>query len=275
MKFEIYHRTHYAYAAPVRDSFNEVRLEPAGGEQQTVESFLLKIMPPVRLRHYRDFYFNSVNHFDIPEPHDSLTIESRLKITTHPKPPLARDARTATPEELTTAVQTDQLYDFLLASQYVDLDSATWRLAVDATAGETDAWQCAQCVMQFVHRHLTYQPQATQVHTHMREVLAQRQGVCQDYAHVMIGFCRALRIPARYVSGYLATETASATHAWTEVYVPAHGWQALDPTHNCQPGETYVKIGVGRDYSDVAPIRGTYKGTTTRRMEVEVRIEKR
>lgn len=82
-----------------------------------------------------------------------------------------------------------------------------------------------------------------------------------------------MKIPALYVSGYPATETASATHAWTEVFMPDHGRQPLDPTHNCQPGETYVKIAVGRDYADVAPVRGTYKGTTERTMEVSVRIE--
>lgn len=275
MKFEILHRTHYAYAAPVADSFNELRLQPASNESQRVDGFLLKVMPPVRLKHYRDFYFNSVHHFEIPEPHNSLIIESRFQVVTTPKPPLAPDTRTATSEQLKTELQTEQLYDFVLASQYTDVEATTWRLAVDAVAGETDVWQCAQHIMQFVHRHLTYQSQSTQVHTHIRDVLAQRQGVCQDYAHVVIGLCRALQIPARYVSGYLATEAASATHAWVEVFVPGHGWQPLDPTHNCQPGETYVKIAVGRDYSDVPPVRGTYKGTTSRQMSVEVRIENR
>src|ERR1044071_4233153 len=129
--------------------------------------------------------------------------------------------------------------------------------------------------MGFVHQYLSYQSNSTSVHTHMREVLAARQGVCQDYAHVLLGLCRSLQIPALYVSGYLATEIASATHAWMEVFVPGAGWQALDPTHNRQPDETYVKIAVGRDYADVAPVKGIYKGTTERTMKVEVRIEPR
>jgi transglutaminase-like putative cysteine protease len=89
---------------------------------------------------------------------------------------------------------------------------------------------------------------------------------------VLIGLCRALKIPALYVSGYLATETASATHAWVEVLIPGAGWRALDPTHNGQPGETYVKVAVGRDYADVAPVTGNYKGTTDRKMTVNVTI---
>ncbi len=91
----------------------------------------------------------------------------------------------------------------------------------------------------------------------------------------MLSLCRSLRIPARYVSGYLATETASATHAWLEVFIPTAGWQALDPTHNRPANESYVTLAVGRDYADVAPIRGTYKGTTEHTMTVDVQIERR
>ena len=130
----------------------------------------------------------------------------------------------------------------------------------------------AYIAMEHVHGTLTYQPNSTHVHTHMRDVLSQRRGVCQDFAHVMIGLCRSLRIPTLYVSGYLATQAASATHAWTEVFVPGVGWQGLDPTHKCQTDETYVKIAVGRDYADVAPVSGTYKGKTERTLSVQVKI---
>jgi transglutaminase-like putative cysteine protease len=157
----------------------------------------------------------------------------------------------------------------------VDTAPETWRMALDAIHGEDDIWQCALRLMNFVNGHLAYQSNSTLVNTHMRDVLAQRRGVCQDFAHVMLGLCRALKIPALYVSGYLATEKASATHAWMEVFVPGTGWLGLDPTHNRQPDETYVKIAVGRDYADVAPIKGTYKGTTERTMNVEVKIEPR
>jgi transglutaminase-like putative cysteine protease len=148
-------------------------------------------------------------------------------------------------------------------------------MALDAIQGEDDIWQCTLRLMNFVNGHIAYQSNSTQVHTHMRDVVTQRRGVCQDFAHVMLGLCRALKIPALYVSGYLATEKASATHAWVEVFVPGTGWLGLDPTHNRTPDETYVKIAVGRDYADVAPIKGTYKGTTERTMNVEVKIEPR
>ena len=102
-------------------------------------------------------------------------------------------------------------------------------MAVDAMEGQTDAWQAALAIMRFVHDRMAYEPQTTHVHTHAREALAAGRGVCQDFAHVMIGLCRAAQIPARYVSGYLATQRASGTHAWTEVFIPSVGWVALDP----------------------------------------------
>jgi transglutaminase-like putative cysteine protease len=275
MKYAIRHRTHYAYQAPVRDSFNELHLQPPSGEAQTVDAFLLKITPPVRLQHYRDFYLNPVHHFEIPHPHDTLTIDSEIQVTTHPPAPLPADARLATADDLKLAMRTEQLYDFILASHYTDTDVPTWKLAIDATVGATDIWQTALRLMQFVHQHLTYQSQSTEVHTPARQVLEHRRGVCQDYAHVFISLCRSLRMPARYVSGYLATEIASATHAWTEVYIPGHGWRGLDPTHNCQPDHTYIKLAIGRDYADVPPVRGTYRGNVAHQMEVCVKVEPR
>jgi transglutaminase-like putative cysteine protease len=272
MRFEILHRTHYDYAAPVRESFNEVHLQPVSNEQQTVESFLLKVLPATRLRHYTDFYSNCVHHFEIPEPHTALTVESNVRATTKAIAPLAPDLKPWPLARIMQAADINACYEFLQASRYVDTKPETWRLALDAADGADDVWQAALALTRFVHSHLAYESCSTTVHTHMRDVLQQRRGVCQDFAHVMLGLCRGLKIPARYVSGYLLTETASATHAWTEVFVPTCGWRALDPTHNRQVDETYLKLAVGRDYADVAPITGNYKGTEQRRMTVEVKI---
>jgi transglutaminase-like putative cysteine protease len=272
MRWNIEHTTRYSYATPVRDSFNEVRLQPFSNEHQTVEGFDLRIVPSTRVRQYYDFYSNCVHHFDIAEPHAELLVAARLQVATHPQPALAPDARPAPLSRLDEALKVERCYDFTQDSRYVDIEPGTWRQAVDIVRDEQDVWQCALRLMNFVHGHLTYESASTQVHTHMSEVLAQRRGVCQDFAHVLLGLCRTLRIPALYVSGYLATEKASATHAWTEVFVPGLGWQPLDPTHNRTADETYVKIGVGRDYADVAPIKGNYKGTTQHTMKVEVKI---
>jgi transglutaminase-like putative cysteine protease len=273
MKWQITHRTEFTYSSPVSESFNEVRLHPVSNEWQHVNDFLLKILPATRLRHHRDFYSNIVHHFDIPEPHTTLLVESLLHVTTRPRPPLG-DSETPFPlARISEAAREPRIFDFLQESRFVDLSPETWRLALDATDEATDTWQAALAIMHFVHQHIKYESKSTHVHTHMSDVLRDRRGVCQDFAHVMIGLCRALKIPALYVSGYLATEIASATHAWMEALIPGVGWCALDPTHNCLPNENYVKIAVGRDYADVPPVTGNYKGTTDRKMDVNVKIK--
>jgi transglutaminase-like putative cysteine protease len=274
MKFDIVHRTHFAYAGPVRESFNEVRLRPVNNAAQAVDGFLLKVLPAVRLQHHHDFYSNIVHRFEIFEPHTTLEVESRLQVTTRPGAALAVDATPWPLAEIAAAMRDTRCYEFLADSRFVEISPPAWRFAVDATHGCRDAWQASLAIMRFVHGHITYESNSTHVHTPAREVLAQRKGVCQDFAHVMLALCRAVKIPALYVSGYLATETASATHAWVEVFIPGHGWSGLDPTHNRPPDENYVKIAVGRDYADVAPMTGNYKGTRERKMSVHVDIRR-
>jgi transglutaminase-like putative cysteine protease len=272
MKLDILHRTRYVYASPVRDSLNDVRLEPPSIPEQTVESFLLRVLPAVRMRHYTDFYSNWVHHFEIPESHGYLLIESQSQVVTHWPPPIAEDVKLCPLGKIGEAVNIERCYDFLQSSRYVEMEADAWRLALDATDGQADVWQAVLAIMRFTHGYLKYESRSTHVHTHMSAVIKDRRGVCQDFAHFMIGLCRSVKIPARYISGYLATEAASATHAWVEVFIPGTGWRALDPTHNRQVDETYVKIGHGRDYSDVPPVSGNYRGTLERTMEVEVKI---
>jgi transglutaminase-like putative cysteine protease len=272
MRYDIYHRTRYDYAAPVRDSFNDVRLQPMPIPEQTVENFLLRILPAARLTHFKDFYSNWVNHFEIPESHNYLLIEAQSRVNTRPAEPLPAEGKVCSFEKMREAPNIERCFDYLQTSRYVEITPEAWRLALDATQGIDDAWLAALALMKYVNGLLKYESNSTHVHTHMSEVLKDRRGVCQDFAHLMLGLCRALKIPARYVSGYLATEAASATHAWVEVFVPGHGWRGLDPTHDRQIGETYVKIGNGRDYADVSPISGNYRGTLERKMTVEVKI---
>jgi transglutaminase-like putative cysteine protease len=272
MRFEFTLRTSYTYASPVRDSYNEVRLEPFNNQLQTVEQFLLKILPAARLRHRHDFYSNIVHHFEIAEPHTTLSVESHLRVRTQNPVLLATDATPWPLARIGDALREPRVFDFLQDSHYVEMSPEVWRLALDATVGVTDTWQAALALMRTVHAELKYESYSTHAHTHARDVLRDKRGVCQDFAHVMIALCRALKIPALYVSGYLATETASATHAWMEILIPGVGWRGLDPTHNRQTDETYVKLAVGRDYADVTPVAGNYKGTTDRKLEVMVKI---
>jgi transglutaminase-like putative cysteine protease len=256
----------------VRDSFNDVRLEPPSIPEQTVESFLLRVLPAVRLKHYTDFFGNWIHHFEIPEQHGYLLIESQSRIITHWPAALPADAELCPLAKIGEAAHIERCFDFLQTSRFIELEADAWRLALDATENLADVWQAVLAIMRFTHGYLKYESKSTHVHTHMRDVIKDRRGVCQDFAHFMIGLCRSLKIPARYISGYLATEAASATHAWVEVFIPGTGWRALDPTHNRQIDGTYVKIGHGRDYADVPPVSGNYRGTLERTMEVQVQI---
>ena len=278
MKLHVFHRTRFRYATSVQESFNEVRLQPLTFGTQTCHNFLLKVLPTARLSHYLDFYLNYVHLFEVTQPHTELTVEATSTVTTPDAPALAAEAHPAPLAKIGECARLDRCYDFLQSSTYVEVGADLWRLALDATDGQSDAWQAAQAIMRFVHREFRYQPASTHVHTHMREVLLARTGVCQDFAHVMLGLCRAVKIPARYVSGYLYNgpadqlKGAQASHAWVEVYVPGHGWCGLDPTNNRQPDGHYVKVAVGRDYTDVSPLKGTYRGTAKRQLQVEVLV---
>ena len=277
MKLHVTHRTRYEYAVAVVESFNETRLQPISADGQVCESFLLKVLPTTRLSHYLDFYLNCVHFFEIPEPHHSLSIESNAVVSTS-SDVLPPGQATVPVSRLEECQVMEQCYDFLQSSKYVEMESGVWRLAVDATMGEGDAWQSAVKIMQFVHSEFGYEPETTTVHTPIAEVIEKRKGVCQDFTHVMLGMCRSVKIPARYVSGYLYNgpldelEGAQASHAWCEVYIPDFGWRPLDPTNNQQADERYIKVAVGRDYSDIVPVQGTYRGVGTKKMTVEVNV---
>ena len=279
MRFRVFHRTRYLYRAPVRDSYNELRLRPATDDKSRLEFFLLKIHPPARLQHFRDNWFNYVHFFEVPEAHTSLTIESQSTInTTSPyqegKPLGVRF------ETLKTDLD-DMLQPFLGGSKYVDVSPEVWRLGIDIRDGSDHVFEVAEAVMHHIFREWTYAPNSTNVSTHMNEVLATKRGVCQDFAHLMIGICRSLGIPARYVSGYLYNgpqsqlRGAQASHAWCEVHIPGKGWFGLDPTNNVVADERHIKIATGRDYHDAAPITGHFDGphgaTSGLQVELEVR----
>lgn len=278
MRLQVTHRTRFEYASPVRESFNEVRLKPVTNEHQVCDSFLLKVLPAVRLSHYTDFHANCIHMFDVPDPHTSLQVESFARVTTKSLA-LALDASPAPLSRLAECQKMERCFDFLRDSTHIEKSPEIWRLALDVTADQTDVWQAAQAILGHVHRNFTYTPNVTTVHTHVREVLEDKRGVCQDLAHVMIGMCRAIGIPALYVSGYLYDGPrgqlvgTQASHAWCEVFLPGVGWRGLDPTNNQPADERYIKIAVGTDYADVPPVRGMYKGTTARTMTVDVQIE--
>ncbi len=284
MRYRIVHRTAYRYASPVYESFNEVRLQPCSGETQTCLSFDLAIDPPATIITFKDYYGNAVHDFGVPYLHDHLAIEATGDVVTFAEADQPLVGPRADEPDRSPALAglaedpliADEWSEFLSASAYVALEEASGALARAILAPDADlsAYGFLTRAGTYIRDHFTYQVGATNVSTTVAEVIAGGSGVCQDYAHLLIALCRHVGLPARYVSGYLGNVTqSSASHAWTEAYVPPYGWLGLDPTLGTPCTGRHVKVAIGRDYTDVPPVRGTYRGGGEASLDVEVRGE--
>jgi transglutaminase-like putative cysteine protease len=236
MRLRIEHITTFSYDLPISEAYTEMRLAPMdlGGQRRT--SFRLRTEPSGEVTRYLDRYQNEVHYFDVLQSHQ------QVKVTA--------------------------LSEVLTADAFVDEHLAEANVIVG------NKLATAHALMRAVNRAIQYERGATSVKTTADEALQIGKGVCQDYAHVMLAACRISGLPARYVSGYLYSPDAPemASHAWVDVFVTGYGWRALDPTHNCPQDEKYVRVATGRDYADVSPTRGIYKGNAKEKMEVVVQI---
>ncbi len=279
MLLRLLHRTTFVYAGQAHDSFNEVRLAPVDDELQACRSFALRVEPGAPLREYRDFYGNLVHYFDVVAGHGRLAVEAESEVETTPD--AKRRAVPAVPSSvLESFPEKELLAEFFTDSHYVPLTAGLWREAQDALdGGRGDLWSEVLRLGRHVHRTFSYRPNSTGVNTRAPDALKLRAGVCQDFAHVMLGLCRSVGMPARYVSGYFLNPNrrpgeAEASHAWVEAFIPGFGWAAYDPTHDRPADDRYVKIAVGRDYADIRPVSGTYRGAPTKELRVAVRVRK-
>ena len=280
MKLRIVHITEYRYASPVSANSNELRLTPVETFWQQVPFFLLRVLPSTRLRKFHDFYGNTVTYFDVEEPHRQLIIEATSSVNTRDR--YADGEPSFVPLEALQGADTDgRLQPFLQPSGPVEIPPEIWRAAVDVRACHGDVFALAKGLMDYVYKTCAYSPGVTNVHTTSTQFFMGRTGVCQDFSHLMLALCRSLLIPARYVSGYVYDAKrkdirgAHASHAWVEVWVPGSGWHGLDPTNNCLTHEHYVVVAIGRDYEDIAPVKGSFWGAAEREMLVSVHLEER
>lgn len=274
----ISHLTRYTYDGPVKDSFNEARLQPISDSLQQCREFRFRLDPETPVRDYPDFYTNCVHYFDVPDPHETLEVEATSLVQTMPETRGVIPA--VAPGQLKDPSIGEHYFDFLHSSEFVSLGADVWRESLDALPdGLQDVWSDVVKVGEHIHRNYKYTPLSTNVNTRSDEVIKKKQGVCQDFAHLMIGICRTHGIPARYVSGYFLNRhklpgEIEASHAWIETYIPGYGWKGYDPTHRRETDTRYVKIAVGRDYSDIRPVGGTFRGKGTRNMVVEVSVQR-
>ncbi len=274
-KLRASHRTELVYAGNARESINEMRQTPLDGGRQAVEMIEVATTPEAELHRHRDAFGNEVVWFQLPDHHEALTVESTAIVRM--LSPSDRRAETAVAwSAYDDAPYADAMAEFLLPSALV-----TWPEAVDyfAQGLEIDpelaplAWLVA--LEAAVNRAITYETGSTTVDTPVERVVEARRGVCQDMAHLFIALCRRRGVPARYLSGWLhqaGRELPGESHAWAEAHLPGGEWFEFDPTHPTPDLTDYVRLGIGRDYNDVPPIRGTYVGAPTKSMTVTVEV---
>lgn len=281
MHLAVEHRTHYSYDGKVRDSINEACLCPCSNDLQLCHSFDLEIMPSgANVLKRIDFYTNQVHHFEIHEAHDSLDVRARSVVETFVD---SRDFEVASPTTPLGALKWDSAYyDFLSDSERVQVVPMIQHEAREIVGPFEDVQAAAGRIMSFIFREFKYTKGVTGVETAVTQVFSRREGVCQDFAHVMIALCRAMGIPARYVSGYFYSEHPgydgaddnTASHAWVECFLPEIGWVGYDPTHDRRADDRYIKVAIGRDYTDVRPVSGTFHGKQRATMEVAVSVKR-
>lgn len=283
MRFRVRHQTLYEYPIPVSESVGELRVWPAERHDQQVDSRSLSINPSVPIESYEDFFGNHVEFFAIPQRHEKLEVIAEAEIDSRAQPEY-EEARQTMVGEARQIFRRKYLdwYPFLEASQRIPSGTSLDSVGRPFFRPGQTIGEAALELNHWIFENFEYKPGSTTVATPVEQILKKRQGVCQDFAHLMIAICRAHRIPARYVSGYIEPFDptrpgqeligAAASHAWVEVLLPGGNWWGLDPTNDQIVGERHVQVAVGRDYHDAAPLRGTFRGQTGRDPLVAVEV---
>lgn len=278
MRVRIRHTTTFRYETPASASFNELRLTPRNDERQNLLSFRLHLSPRARTTEYRDHFGTRVHAFNLWAPHDELAIVGESTVVTAPRPPVPADAGDL--EALEDAAFRDEHAEWLYASPLASGGDHVMTFAqhVRRVVKPSSVVGLVLGASHEVHRRFEYASGASYVTSTVDDLLERGRGVCQDFAHLLITTLRDLGVPARYVSGYFFADPEPEpdvpidveSHAWVEAYVPAFGWVEVDPTNDCLADERHIVVATGRDYSDVAPIRGLHAGGGNGSLDVSV-----
>lgn len=312
MRLRVTHKTHYAYPTAAAESHNEARLMPLTDDDQTCLDFRIRTQPATRILAY-DLPTGRVHHFDLRPPHLELTILAEALVVTHRRDVFQGMQFVEDDSDFYRHDWVRQrYYEYLMETERVHLHPEADRIAAVARKqmGVGTASFLISLTRQ-LNRVLTFKPGATTVSSTILHVLEHKSGVCQDFAHLMLAVCRRQGIPARYVSGYLYTGAVHADnsktevvhehgavelvdsagreeqpppmpelvggdsmHAWVECLLPDERWHGFDPTNNLLTNDHYIKVHYGRDYGDVAPLRGVYRGPFAHSLDVAVRVMK-
>ena len=294
MLLHVTHETHYRYSPAVETAQHVAYMQPRNHATQQVLEHTLVVNPqPAQLRSISDVYGNTRCFFSLQTPHEVLSVISHSLVSTQPGPRVQSAVAWEKVRErfrYQAGATYDSACEFVFASPFVPRQSEFGAYARPSFVPGRSALESSIDLMQRIFDDFTYESQSTQINTPALEALAQRKGVCQDFAHIMIACLRTLGLPARYVSGYMLTEPppgevklvgSDASHAWVSVYLPdlpeGARWVDFDPTNNHwgwhAPGQDYVTVAVGRDFGDVSPLRGVIHGGARHTLTVGVTVQ--
>ncbi len=282
MYYSIRHVTRFRYDAPVRESVMELRMQPRSEGPQALRSFQIATNPRAQLYAYTDHLGNAVYHFNVLRQHEELRIETQSVVEMSAFPVLPDAADPLEWERYNALNLRPDHYDLLEPSKFAQMTDVlhAFMTAKGIAKPVGDPLSALKHLNKTIHDSFEYQSGVTDAYSPIDEALSQGRGVCQDFAHIMIAAARSWGIPARYVSGYLHHSRKGrdrsdddATHAWIEAWLPTMGWIGFDPTNDILAGDRHIRVAVGRDYADVPPTRGTYKGDADSELAISVSVQ--
>lgn len=282
MYFGIQHQTRFRYDSPVSESLMELRMQPRTEASQRCHSFLVKVSPKARVMSYRDHLGNHIHHFNVAAKHNELLIVTESMVETFEANDLPQRLDAKAWKTLDDMVARTDYWEFLMPSEI-----ARPTPLMDKMAEELDAFRRDDPLTLLhelnaaIFETFDYVPKVVQVSAPVERVLEERKGGCQDLSHIMLALVRRMGIPCRYVSGYLYRQeddrirsVPGASHAWVEALLPDLGWIGFDPTNRLLAGERHIRMSIGRDYDDVPPTKGVYRGNAQNELSVLVRVRR-
>jgi transglutaminase-like putative cysteine protease len=273
MILEIQHETRLLYSEPVTESIAEMRMEPVSDADQVCRSFHLAVRPTTTVSRYVDGFGNRVHHFNVLPPHAEVRVLAASVVETHPRRRDLSAVKARFP--LDTRASPPELLDHLrLAGPARHTGRLEPLLDQLRPIDGTPLAEVVLGVSRHIHATFEYARDVTLATSPIDDVLAHGKGVCQDFTHLMLAVLRSFGLPARYVSGYIHRPgKESHSHAWCEAWLPDLGWVGIDPTNDSLTDEQFVKVAIGRDFTDVPPNKGIYKGKAAE--TISVRVETR
>ena len=282
MYYSIRHLTKFLYKTAVSESIMETMMHPRSDQMQRCLTFHLSVSPRCRVFSYRDHLANQVHHFDIPGQHGQLVIVAESLVEMQPHAAVPESLPPTAWAELDKLVQEGDYWEMMLPSEFAAFTPELETLGDELRLRrKEDPLTMLRRLNKQVYDRFDYKPKSTKADSPIELALSSKAGVCQDFSHIMIALVRSrLQIPCRYVSGYLYHGDAhkdrsesSATHAWVEAFLPELGWVGFDPTNDLVAGDRHIRTAIGRDYADVPPTHGIFRGRTKSELSVAVRVE--